>query len=575
MNTKRITTIIATLACLIFHAETLSAQVPEIVNYDNHLSGVDANFTGTGQFEFALVDSTGTITYWSNDGSSTGGSQPTKSVSLPVVGGYYTVGLGNQTLAHMTAVPFSVFSNSAVYLKTWFNDGTNGFVLLTPNPRIGASGYAMVANTVIAGAIGSSQLESGLTLHSNIHFTGEISLPATTSSTVGVLNIGGEPFVSDFGGTNTFVGPSAGNFALTGAYDTATGQLAAPALTSGYGDTTLGAYSLYTNTAGSYDIALGFEAGYYTTGDNDIDIGNLGVTGESDTIRIGTDELQTYLVGNVYLNSGLNVDENNLNTGTLADALTFGTSSGEGIASDRSPTGVSPYDLEFWTDFGNRLEIQQHGNVGIGTATPSQKLEVNGGYVLVDGLSGVQVYIGDDGSGNDVQIGSFKSGITNVACYNETDAKYMRLVCSSIQINGGSDLAEPFAITHKKQRVAEGNVVVIDDKNPGHLTLTDRPYDTRVAGVVSGANGVNPGIQMRQDGLLDGDQNVALTGRVYVQADTSNGPIEPGDMLTTSDTPGVAMKVTDHVRAQGAILGKAMSSLQDGHGMVLVLVTLQ
>ncbi len=81
-------------------------------------------------------------------------------------------------------------------------------------------------------------------------------------------------------------------------------------------------------------------------------------------------------------------------------------------------------------------------------------------------------------------------------------------------------------------------MVVIDEANPGQLKLTDQPYDTRVAGVVSGANGIHPGIQMQQQGLLEGGKNVALTGRVYVQADTSNGAIKPGDLLTTSSTPG-------------------------------------
>jgi hypothetical protein len=75
--------------------------------------------------------------------------------------------------------------------------------------------------------------------------------------------------------------------------------------------------------------------------------------------------------------------------------------------------------------------------------------------------------------------------------------------------------------------------------------------------------------------LLDGGRNVALSGRVYVQADTSNGAIKPGDLLTTSSIPGRAMRVSDHLRAQGAILGKAMSALNEGQGMVLVLVTLQ
>ena len=58
-------------------------------------------------------------------------------------------------------------------------------------------------------------------------------------------------------------------------------------------------------------------------------------------------------------------------------------------------------------------------------------------------------------------------------------------------------------------------------------------------------------------------------------ADTANGPIKPGDLLTTSATPGYAMKVADHAKAQGAILGKAMTGLKAGQGFVLVLVSLQ
>ncbi len=54
-----------------------------------------------------------------------------------------------------------------------------------------------------------------------------------------------------------------------------------------------------------------------------------------------------------------------------------------------------------------------------------------------------------------------------------------------------------------------------------------------------------------------------------------NGPIKPGDRLTTSTRPGYAMKVTDPIRAQGAILGKAMTPLIGDDGLVLVLVTLQ
>ncbi|MEI6297876.1 MAG: hypothetical protein WCO84_09670, partial [bacterium] len=142
-----------------------------------------------------------------------------------------------------------------------------------------------------------------------------------------------------------------------------------------------------------------------------------------------------------------------------------------------------------------------------------------------------------------------------------------------LEITGGADLAEPFPM--KEENLGKGSVVVIDEEHPGQLTLSARAYDTRVAGVISGANGISPGISLQQEGALDRGQNVALTGRVYVKADASYGAIKPGDLLTTSDTPGHAMKVTDHARAQGAILGKAMSGLKEGEGLVLVLVTLQ
>jgi hypothetical protein len=83
-------------------------------------------------------------------------------------------------------------------------------------------------------------------------------------------------------------------------------------------------------------------------------------------------------------------------------------------------------------------------------------------------------------------------------------------------------------------------------------------------------------MMMAQDGSpADGEHPVALTGRVYCLADASEAPIEPGDLLTTSDMPGHAMKVRDYECAQGAVIGKAMTSLEEGQGLVLVLVNLQ
>jgi hypothetical protein len=149
---------------------------------------------------------------------------------------------------------------------------------------------------------------------------------------------------------------------------------------------------------------------------------------------------------------------------------------------------------------------------------------------------------------------------------------------SVLTITGGSDLSEQFDVRGIEEDIppAPGMVVSIDPERPGHLRISDGAYDRGVAGIISGAGGIRPGRLMGQSGsVADGANPVALTGRVYCWADAGNGAIEPGDLLTTSETPGHAMKVTDYASAQGAILGKAMSSLEAERGLVLVLVTLQ
>ena len=153
-----------------------------------------------------------------------------------------------------------------------------------------------------------------------------------------------------------------------------------------------------------------------------------------------------------------------------------------------------------------------------------------------------------------------------------------RIVTDVLEIRGGSDLSEQFEISNTRDgdSPSPGMIVCIDPNRPGHLKPSSKAHDRTVAGIISGAGGVRPGMLMGQrDTLADGAHPVALTGRVYCYVDTSHGPIEPGDLITTSDTPGNGMKVTNHDQARGAIIGKAMTSLEDGTGLVLVLVSLQ
>jgi hypothetical protein len=135
----------------------------------------------------------------------------------------------------------------------------------------------------------------------------------------------------------------------------------------------------------------------------------------------------------------------------------------------------------------------------------------------------------------------------------------------------GADVAEKFPVS---EAVEPGMVVAIDPRHAGQLCLARGAYNPCVAGIVSGANGLKAGTVL---GHLPGHEDappIALTGRVWCWADASNGAIVPGDRLTTSETPGHAMKVTDGARAGGATLGKAMTPLSEGRGLVLVLVNL-
>ena len=150
-----------------------------------------------------------------------------------------------------------------------------------------------------------------------------------------------------------------------------------------------------------------------------------------------------------------------------------------------------------------------------------------------------------------------------------------RITTNELQITGGSDLSEFFELSNYNT-IEKGMVVSIDENNPGQLRVCNEAFDKKVAGIVSGANSINPGLIMSQKGTIaDGEHLIALSGRVYCMVDATENPIEIGDMLTTSSTPGHAMKVDDYKKAQGAIIGKAMTSLDSGKGLVLVLVSLQ
>ncbi|MCJ7578351.1 MAG: hypothetical protein MUO91_07855 [candidate division Zixibacteria bacterium] len=271
-------------------------------------------------------------------------------------------------------------------------------------------------------------------------------------------------------------------------------------------------------------------------------------------------------------------------------------------------------DLVFWSG-GDRVTFTDNGNVGIGTTSPEQKLHVagigrfdlGGGQVSIStplGWPGIialssnghrrDISFNDNGlyiatsssasgpsADNGITIlenGNVGMGTTNTNPSQRLTVRGNILIVSAstgnpvVELGEGLDYAEGFNVSDESE-IAPGAVLVIDPDNPGKLALSQKAYDSKVAGIVAGAKGLGSGVRL---GVGQFDYNVALAGRVYCNVDATYGEVSPGDLLTTSPTPGYAMVVKDHTKAQGAILGKAMEKLTYGEKrQILVLVTLQ
>jgi hypothetical protein len=244
------------------------------------------------------------------------------------------------------------------------------------------------------------------------------------------------------------------------------------------------------------------------------------------------------------------------------------------------------------------IAITTAGNVGIGTGTPATKLHVeSSGFaeLAIRSTNERAILSLNNGLNPQGYVWTLESGVGGrfpslFGIYNRTVNKSgleidgnLLVTVKALQITGGADFAENFDVSAEKRanslsapEIQPGLVVAIDPVNPGKLSLSRRAYDRRVAGIISGAGGVTPGMTMGQEQTLaDGKHPVALSGRVYAWVDAARGAIRPGDLLTTSATPGHAMKASNAAKAQGAIIGKAMTGLKSGKGLVLVLVTLQ
>jgi hypothetical protein len=150
-------------------------------------------------------------------------------------------------------------------------------------------------------------------------------------------------------------------------------------------------------------------------------------------------------------------------------------------------------------------------------------------------------------------------------------------ITANLTVNGdvflpGADCAERFDVD-QSGTIEPGTVMVINDK--GVLEPSHEAYDHRVAGVISGAGEFRPGIILDTHESECARVSIALVGKVFCKVDARYSAIGVGDLLTSSPTPGYAMKAGVPLRAFGAVIGKALRPLMAGQGLIPILIALQ
>jgi hypothetical protein len=265
----------------------------------------------------------------------------------------------------------------------------------------------------------------------------------------------------------------------------------------------------------------------------DVGIGTATPTARFSIVQSGATEL-----GNNAHSSALLVSSGTLGTtpGSEVAAASFGVKAGNdlslGIRAVRTSAGGDwntvalglGMDVDDTVRAGAALFLHANNNVGIGTSLPASKLHVSGDVTVTGDI-----------------------------------------------LLTGADCAEQFDVSGEPPE--PGTVLVIDEA--GILCESQKPYDKKVAGVVSGGGEYKHGILLDNRPSDNCRVPVALVGKACCKVDARYSAIEVGDLLTTSSTPGYAMKAVEPLRTSGAVIGKALAPLATGRALIPILIALQ
>jgi hypothetical protein len=361
------------------------------------------------------------------------------------------------------------------------------------------------------------------------------------------LVLGGIPFGDGSGSSNAqtiAIGTATLLQNTTGSYNVGIGYSTMTGNSTGIQNVGIGPIALANNSTGSNNVAIGYASGTGSGGgafNNNTFVGAQIGNGSTSVLSNNT------VVGS---SAGFNMAGNgNVILGNSAGYNYTGSNAFfVGNVQQSSLAGDKAYSLLYGTFAGTAgsttgQSLTVNGSVGIGTTAPgaNYKLDVAGQIHTSGGIV-------------------FPDGNIQTVAYTGT--------C-------GADYAEAVDVTGDRTKYEPGDILVIDPDAPGKFLKSNQAYSTLVAGIYSTKPGFVGRKQPATPETSATEVPMAMVGRVPTKVSAENGPIKVGDLLVASSTLGHAMKGTDRSLLTGAVVGKALGSLDSGTGVIEVLVTLQ
>jgi hypothetical protein len=499
--------------------------------------------------------------------------------------GYGSTGYSTYTTANIDFGADQTWTDSAQGSRITFSTSVNGSAAFpVERMRIDNAGNVGIGTSPASG--------NKLDVYGNTNVTGNLTASGIINA-VGGVNLNGTPITSsqwttsgstiNYTGGNIGIGATSPQSKLS--VNTSTQSPGSMLEINNRGDLTAGSWSA---------IRFGLDSNSYPN-----QYAKGGIIYES---RDGYNRGKLHLVVNTAANTAnmslsdarLTVDGTTGNVGIGKPDPTFKLD----VAGNINATGLningSPVTGSQWTTSGSNINYGTAGNVGIGIATPTSKLDVAGNINAtgtINAMSGLNINGSPvtssqwttSGSNISYTVANGNVGIgTAPASGNKLDILGKTNVTGDLNatgtITGGNIVAKYQDMAEwvpSSEQLSTGTVVVLDSTKSNQVIACTHAYDTRVAGVIS----EQPGIALGEGGA--GKVLVATTGRVFVNVDATKSPIHIGDLLVTSDRPGVAMKSEPvnvggvQLHRPGTLIGKALEPLEKGSGKILVLLSLQ